>query len=115
MNNYDDLKNNIIKQATIYLNSADEFYPFGAAISKDRQIKPIGVYFEEEFVDSNKVFRQLELVIKKSISNGEYLAAAIGLDVYLDQKQPALLIKVYDQKNILDSYFLYSKKDGEYF
>lgn len=112
------LIDNILLQAKHYLNSADEFYPFGTVIDKDQNIKPVSFYSGEEFPDSNDVLKNLEEALKKGIDKKDYLSAAMGVDVYLkvnNDKKTAIEIKLYRSAAASKLYFIYYKKDGEYF
>jgi hypothetical protein len=114
---YDRLKNNIIAQANYFLKKAGEFYPFGAAINKNYDLSPIGIYFGEEFPSSLDVLTHLEEVIKKGIQNAEYLSAAVCVDIHINveqQKQNALEIRFYATNFFQKKYFLYTQLNHEY-
>lgn len=112
------LTNNIIAQAKLYLEDADEFYPFGTVIDKGHNIKPVSYYGGKEYPDSTELLEKLEEVIKAGIANSDYLVAAIGVDVFVtvnSEKKTALQIRFYSSGSALILYFIYYKKDGEYF
>jgi hypothetical protein len=112
------LTNDIIAQAKLYLEDADEFYPFGTVIDNGHNIKPVSYYGGEEFPDSTELLEKLEEVIKAGIAKRDYLVAAIGVDVFLTvngEKKTALQIRFYSSDSALKLYFIYYKKDGEYF
>jgi hypothetical protein len=115
------LTDTVLSQAVFFLNDADEFYPFGSVIDKDQKIKPVGIYFGEEYPDSTDVLNRLEDAIKEGITKKDYLSAAIGLDVYINtkienriEKRTALELRLYNNDTYTTSYFLYFKKDGKY-
>lgn len=115
------LTDSILSQAAFFLNEADEFYPFGAVIDKNQKIKPVGIYFGEEFPDSTEVLNRLEAAIKEGLIKNDYLSAAIGVDIYINtktekgiEKKTALELRLYNNNSYSSSYFLYFKKDGKY-
>ena len=55
-----ELKKNILDRARYYLEEANEFFPFGAAIGKNGDIRPIGIYFGEDYPDAIDVLKKLE-------------------------------------------------------
>ncbi len=116
------LKKNILDQARYYLANANEFFPFGAAIDKNNDIKPIGIHFGEEHPIAIDVLKKLEKALKDGIEKNKYQYAAIGTDVYIDtntstsiEKKTALEIRFYSEDFSLKYYFLYFKKDDKYF
>jgi hypothetical protein len=108
------LKNNIISQAKYYLEEADEFYPFGAVLNKDKKLSPVGIFFGEDHPTSLDVFMRLEKIILDGIKSSDYLIGGIGIDVYLDKTKPALEIRIYDGMKIENYFFLYDKKNDGY-
>lgn len=77
----DQLKLNILRQAKHFLEEFGEFYPFGAGITSKGQVKPIGVFFGDDFPKPLTVLHNLEQAIDDDIANGKYLAVAIGVNV----------------------------------
>lgn len=116
------LKKNILDQAKYYLENANEFFPFGAAIDKNDDLKPFGIYFGEDHPTALDVLKKLEKSLENAIENNEYLFAAIGLDIYLNtnmsktiEKKTALEIRFYcKQSTPKKYYFLYFKKGNKY-
>jgi hypothetical protein len=100
MDKEDDLLiQNIKYQAKYFLEEAGEFYPFGACIDTEKKLKPVSVFFGEEFPSSKKVLSELEQGIEKHLSVGNYIKAAIGVDVSIqtgESKINALRIKIYE-------------------
>jgi hypothetical protein len=114
---YERLKENVILQARYFLENADEFYPFGAAIDKNYELKPIGIYFGEEYPSCVDVFNRLENALKDGIKKNHYLLAAIGMDVYITvdkKKQTALEIIVYNEDTVKKYHYIYSKSGDKY-
>jgi len=104
------------------LDDANEFFPFGVAIGKNHDIKPISIYFGEEHPSTIDVLEKLEKALKDRLEKKEYLYAAMGLDVYINintsmgiEKKTALEIRFYFKESTSKYYFLYFKKDNEYF
>jgi hypothetical protein len=116
------LVKNILDQANHYLNDAGEFYPFGAAISSQGELTPIGVYLENDFPKSNEVLEILENVIRKWIEDDEYKVAAVGIDVFIKsnrdgevEKVSAVEVRLYPMYPELSSrFFAYTKEKGKY-
>jgi hypothetical protein len=109
----------IIGQAKYFLEDADEFYPFGSAITKDNKLRPIGIYLDDDNPSSSRVLDALKYSLFEGLKRKDYLLAAIGVDVFIkidNEKKSALQIKVYDQnaKEIKDSIFHYFKQNGTY-
>lgn len=109
----------ILKEhAAVFLNDADEFYPFGVAIGREREIKSIGVYLENEHPESEDVLAVLEGTIDKNLSNGEYRMAVIGLDVYLSSangKTFAVEVRIFTNGNKIEKLRIpYQKENGKY-
>ncbi|WP_165760216.1 hypothetical protein, partial [Niastella populi] len=70
------------------------------------------------FPASNDVLKNLEEALKKGIIKKDYLSAAMGVDVYLkvnNVKKTAIEIRFYSSDSALKLYFIYYKKNGEYF
>lgn len=117
----EELITTIIAQAKYFLNQADEFYPFGAIIDNTGLIKPISIYWGEDFPNSAEVLNQLESSIKAGIKSGDYLCGAIGVDVYTnvnntnkDEKRDALEVRYYQGENCYTNQYFYYKTNGEY-
>lgn len=120
-NNIEKIQKNILAQAKYFLDDADEFFPFGAAIDKNDIIKPIGIYSEDEQPDSQILYEQLEASLKNGLMVGEYLMVAIALDVYVHvsqnrkkEKAAAIQIKFFSHENELESCHLYKRTSAGY-
>ncbi|MBC7411369.1 MAG: hypothetical protein H7331_02810 [Bacteroidia bacterium] len=106
----------IVKQAENFLIEFDEFYPFAYAVNSLNEIKSIGVYLDNEMPTSEEVLSFLTIVIKEGILKGEYIYAAICLDVlvtppYLNNKMDSLEIKIIDLKETKIYYLPYRKTE----
>ena len=115
------LIDNIKLQAKYFLEEAGEFYPFGACINSQNQLKPIGLFLENEFPTSQEVLSELIKAIKKFLIDGSYTIAAVGIDVNIssnENKISALRIIIYnkvDQEKTYDfSYTLSVEKKVEF-
>lgn len=106
------------KHAVAFLNDADEFYPFGVGIGRERDIKSIGVYLENDYPESEEVLAVLERAIDKNLSNGEFMIAAIALDVYLstaNEKTSAVEVRIFTSENKIEKLHIpYQKENGKY-
>lgn len=95
----------------------DEFFPFGVVIDNQRKIKPISAYNGDEYPTSQSVIKQLEQIIKNGIQNKEYLAGAIGIDIFIttnDDKKSAIEIREYPSHDNSISRVPYSKEKGRF-
>lgn len=110
---YINIKINIVAQAKYYLEQANEFYPFGAVINKNHELKPVGIYFEDDTPNALDVLNRLENALTEGIRKGEYISAGIGVDVYVkidQEKREALEVRFFEDEKMTNSYFLYFKK-----
>lgn len=117
----EELINVIIGQAKYFLNQADEFYPFGAIIDNTGLIKPVSIYWGEDFPNSIEVLNNLENSIRSGIKSGDYLCGAIGVDVYTnvnsankEENKDALEVRYYQGENCYTNQYFYHKANGEY-
>jgi len=116
------LKNNILAQTKYYLEDANEFFPFGAVIDKNDRLKPISIYSEKDIPDSQVLHDQLKVALKKGLKNGDYLIAAIAIDVYINNslnneisKRTGVQITFhYSNANESASIYLYHKNEDGY-
>lgn len=116
------LTNTVLQQAKFFLEDADEFYPFGSVIDKNKTIKPISIYWGEEFPNSAEVLSKLEEVVKQGIKLHDYLAGAITVDVYIKtntstgvEKKVTLALRLYQENYFDTSYFHYYKENNQYY
>ncbi|MEE1946443.1 hypothetical protein VRU48_15065 [Pedobacter sp. KR3-3] len=72
---------NILEQAKAYLTELHEFAPFGSAINLDGEIKPLGVYIDEEEIDSLKMIEMLQNHILRMINDNKFIIGAIAIDI----------------------------------
>lgn len=108
---------NLKAQAKYFLEDAGEFYPFGAALDLQYEIKPLSVYLNEEFPTSEMVLKELEIAIKKKLEEGNYIEAAIGFDVNIKDnkgKSSALRVKIIsrdDKEKYYDYPYIFSPEN----
>jgi hypothetical protein len=99
------LRKSVIEQATLFLNDAGEFYPFGTALDFNNKLVPIGIYTGEEHPDSNFVLKELGKAIWDGLQKGLYKLAAMAIDIYLPieqgEKIPALEIRIVNPEGQL--------------
>jgi hypothetical protein len=116
------LANNILSQAAYYLGEADEFYPFGAVIDENNNIKPVSIYWGEEHPKSSDVLLKLEDAIRKGIQKGIYYCGAVGVDVYINiptnadtiERKTAIQINIHSAERCVVKHFLYTKNEASY-
>lgn len=80
-----ELVENIIRQADFLLKEQGEFYPFATVISRSGELRPLGLMLDSEHPDARLVIEQLELLLEKGIRVGEYLSAAMGINVIVNK------------------------------
>lgn len=113
------LTNNILSQAKYFLHEAGEFYPFGAAINMQQQLRPVSFFTGEEFPEAGEVLRLLEESLNKGITEKEYSMAAIGVDVNITNgsetsKKSAVQVRILDADGVTASEYIYELRNGEY-
>ncbi|QEH41137.1 hypothetical protein [Chitinophaga sp. XS-30] len=117
--NIENLIGILKKQAEVFLEDADEFYPFGAAFNRAGDVRPMGVFLENDHPQSVEVSGLLEKAIDQGLSNGDYEVAAICLDVFLssgNNKISAMEVRMFRKGiRVKKCYIHYYKKKGEYF
>lgn len=87
--NIDSIRQLVIDQATAFLKDAGEFYPFGVAIDKNDELRPVGIYIDDEQPESGTVIDRLGEALWKGIEQGDYRMVGMGIDVYLPDDSPA--------------------------
>jgi len=101
-----ELVENIIRQADFLLKEQGEFYPFATIISRNGELRPLGLMLESEHPDAQLVIEQLDLVLDKGIELGEYRSAAIGINVIVNKNNQyssdALEIRIKPGTNKLE-------------
>jgi len=104
------IRENIILQAENFLNEAGEFYPFGAVIDTKGDLKPVGIYFGEEYPDAGEVIDKLGIALYEGLEKGNYKIVGMGIDVYLpgeeDKKRTAIEIRIMDIKGLIAKFWL---------
>ncbi len=116
------LHKSILDQAKVYLEDADEFYPFGAVIEKHTdRLKPISIYREEKIPNSSDMFKDLETFLIQAIKDNKYTGAGIGVDVMIKVQnedseidRSAIQISFYFSKETRILYYLYFKERNKY-
>lgn len=113
--------NNLLEQATVYLNEMGEFYPFGAAMDRKGNITPFSVYGGDEFPDSEKVIENLETALIRGCADNKWVFGGIGLDIFISyenrtDKVTALEIRILDSEETMAVYrYPYKKMNsGKY-
>ncbi|NCP85644.1 MAG: hypothetical protein GW810_12475 [Flavobacteriales bacterium] len=117
MNNKESsLKVSMFEQATVFLERAGEFYPYGVFINKNGVAIPVGVYDDKDYLPSAEVITILEDNLYRKIKNNESTLVGIGVDVKVNEviennevvKKDALMIKISkDGKNWKEEYYTY--------
>jgi len=64
--NEERLINNVLEQAKYFLEDADEFYPFGASITKN-ELRPMSAYDGNEYPKSVDLIRHVRKLNQKKI------------------------------------------------
>lgn len=78
-----ELVENIIRQADFLLKEQGEFYPFATVLSRNGEIRPLGLLLDTEHPEAEQVIEQLDMLLDKGIRMGEYQSAAMGINVIL--------------------------------
>lgn len=74
------LVENIIWQADYFLKECGEFYPFASVISRNGEIKPLGILLENDKPSPEEVLKELTQVLQSGLVQKEYKAFAIGIN-----------------------------------
>ncbi|WP_423147023.1 hypothetical protein [Rubrolithibacter danxiaensis] len=109
--NFDRLIKSIKEQVQLFLLNSGEFYPFDTSIDETNNIKPIGVYLENDNPSSSELINVLEKYIQKGIKNGQHIIAIIVIDVTIHQEgRPfdAIEMRIFERdKEPLKQYLKY--------
>jgi len=72
------------------LSEAREMYPIAASMSRDAKITAVGVYFAEEYPESQRVIDELTWALVSLASSEETAALGMACDVHFakDQSSP---------------------------
>lgn len=113
MQNIERAIENIKLQAEAYLLDAGEFFPFGVGISAANDIKPLSAYIYEENdrPPSLPLINLLERHVERELSIGNYLIAALAIDVTLtenNERYDALEIRIFEKNSTYKKHFKYS-------
>lgn len=111
------LTDSVLQQAKLFLEDADEFYPLGSVIDRNQVLKPVSFYPGEEYPEAVEGLSKLQEAIKQGIAKGDYIGAAIGVDVYIRLDNPparekceALELRIYQGGKCSVTYYTYFKK-----
>ncbi|RFZ81685.1 hypothetical protein DYU05_17830 [Mucilaginibacter terrenus] len=111
----EQLTDNIKLQAEAFLLDAGEFYPFGASISTKGVLRPLSAYSESDNPPSIELINLLESYIKRSVLDGKYLIAAIGIDVNIkenDMNIDAIEVRYFEPERVFKRYYKYQIERG---
>lgn len=76
------LREVILEQARFLQSRAGEFYPFGAFLTPDGRVVPLGVQLDNDHPQPQEVIKVLERVVVEKLKNNEATVAGIGTDVF---------------------------------
>lgn len=96
-----ELKILMFKQATAFLEDAEEFFPYGAYVTVRGDLVPVGAYDGNEYSPSQEIIDILQKELSEKILKKEGVIAGIGIDVFINSenksgepiKKNALMIK----------------------
>lgn len=108
---------NIKWQAEAFLLDANEFHPFGAYISNNREIVPVGAFIEDENDNppSLEMIELLEKSFKQRLETEVAIIAAIAIDVSMKENgktQDAIEIRLLEKDRRNTIYIKYHVEDG---
>ncbi|KIO75690.1 hypothetical protein TH53_19240 [Pedobacter lusitanus] len=92
----------IQEQVQMFLLDAGEFYPFGTCIDKNENVKPVGVYLDNDNPTSLEVISLLEENMKRGVENGQYKIGAVVIDVTIKEGEvnfDAIEIRFFEPDN----------------
>lgn len=107
MNPMNEVRDLCFIQAKHFLEESGEFYPFGAIMLEDSEIKPLSASTGEEYPDSNILIQLLKKDISSRLNNGDIIAGGIGVDVFIKSSKDSSQISAIEVKVI--------NKDGKSF
>ena len=107
----DNIRDNIVAQAKVFLDEMGEFFPFGAVIDNNHKLSPLGIHNGDEFPTSKDVIKDLEKVLAEGFKSGSFITGGIGLDIYLPLKDnagkmSALEVRIINNKGLIATYRL---------
>jgi hypothetical protein len=81
-----ELLNYCIDFAKTMLNDSGEFYPFGAAVGLDGQVKAVGGYDGKEHPNPQDIYRLLGESFTSNAQTGEICAVALAANVNIPKE-----------------------------
>lgn len=113
--NLEKIEGYIKRQSEVFLLQLGAFYPFGCAINKKDEIKPLGAYLEGENPSVPDLIELLKNSINEKLNDGEYSIAAIAVDATIKENNKdidAIELSVFEKNNQRDKkYIKYEIKD----
>ncbi|MGJ1501382.1 hypothetical protein [Sphingobacterium multivorum] len=116
-----ELKLNIFKQATLYIEKFGSFAPFASSILNDA-VTPVGYYTDEDSVDVMNAAEMIQEQLSDKIKAGDADGAALAFDVRIEvendegvlEKRDAMCLRIsVDEITWNEGYFLYKIVNGE--
>jgi hypothetical protein len=100
-----------IDQAKFYLEASKEFYPFGTVLKHDGTLNPVGIDLGGDYPDINEMIKVMEKSIIQRIKEGEIVAGAVGVDIFLNseinnKRISAIEIRTLNEDNISKTWHL---------
>lgn len=111
-----ELKIAMFNQATIFLEDAGEFFPYGTIVKSNGDIVPVGIYNDKEYLPSNEVIEILKRNLYSDITNKKAVLVGIGVDVRINienkegkvEKRDALMLNIsVDGVNWTEEFYPY--------
>jgi hypothetical protein len=75
----------IKRQIEAFIVEMDDFYPFGAAVTNDGELKPLAAYLDDDETSVEALLPILENHIQTHIGNYKYRLCAIALSVLIKE------------------------------
>lgn len=116
-----EIKLNIFKRATLYIEKFGSFAPFASSILND-VVTPVGYYTDEDSVDVMNAAEMIQEQLSDKIKAGNADGAALALDVKIEvendegilEKRDAMCLRIsVDENTWNEGYFLYKIVNGE--
>lgn len=102
----DQLVNYIKAQTEAFLKEMEDYYPFGAAITSIGELKPLGVYLDEDEISVEALLTMLEEHITKNLEGERFRLGAIAVAVAIrvgEQTFDAVQIRFYERDKEMSS------------
>jgi len=96
----DKLVHYIRTQAKAFLAEMEDFYPFGAAVTTDGELKPLAAYLDEEELSVQALLAILEAHIEKELTCERFRIGAIAIAITIkeaSQAFDAVQIRYYEK------------------